>query len=167
MQGQHGTSELTSHSSSLISSFGTVCQHQNASITFGGGKNVPTHRKWQHPVVGKCFLSYFSCLFGAFPVRNINRSSAEGHHRSSCARKHHTKLLPLPYAASKPHEFRLSTYLYSCVVQTQGGEGKKSPFIAHFVFLKSTRTATRSVFPQLQRTTIIWRREDSVFQQQS
>lgn len=159
MQGQHRTSELALHSSSRKSSqvleqFGSI--KMLVSLSGGGGiKNVAAQRKWQHPVVEKCFLSFFSCLFGAFPVRNINRSSAEGHHRSSCARKHHIKLLPLPYAASKPHEFRLSTYLYSCVVQTQAGEGKKSPFIAHFVFLKSTRTATRSVFPQLQRTTII------------
>lgn len=140
-----------------------LARHQTTESVLGLRKkhkkktDVAVKSKWQHPVVRKCTWDHL--VFSVrFKSGNINDRSAAGHRRRGSTRKtkkhkNNYRLCLLPHPSLVNLHF--PTYLYSYVVRAQAVEEERKTFIAHFMFLRSTRSTTQSVFPKLQRATII------------
>lgn len=141
---------------SHLSSFGSA---SNNRVSFGGMGNrccCCTIKVAATLLSGNVFPDYL-VLSARFKSGRINDRSAAGHRRRGGTKKQKKKTITA--SALSPHQslvnLHVPTYLNSYVVRAQAVEEERKTFIAHFMFLRSARSATQSVFPKLQRETII------------
>lgn len=96
-------------------------------------------------------ILFFLCVSSQDILTIVQRQGTA----EEAAQENQKQLPPLPSTASKPRESTLSNlFIFIRCSGTSGGRREKNVYRLFYVF-KSTRSTTQSVFPKLQRATII------------